>query len=38
MAIIELEINSKLYQIGCDDEDEEKILEYARVLNKKISF
>jgi cell division protein ZapA (FtsZ GTPase activity inhibitor) len=38
MAIIEIIINSKVYQIVCeDDNDSIKIKEYAEELNKKIN-
>lgn len=36
MAIVEIVINSKIYQIGCEKEDKEKIKKYSKELNLRI--
>ncbi len=36
MAIVEVIINSKVYQIGCEKEDKEKIKKYSKELNLRI--
>ncbi|MFL1780723.1 putative cell division protein ZapA [Candidatus Hepatincolaceae symbiont of Richtersius coronifer] len=38
MTIVEIKVNNKLYQIGCELEDETKIIDSAKLLNEKIEL
>ncbi|XWO13997.1 Cell division protein ZapA-like [Candidatus Hepatincola sp. Pdp] len=37
MAVIEVKINNKLYQIGCETEEKAKIKKYASMLSQKVT-
>jgi len=37
MAVIEVKINNKLYQIGCEPEEKAKIKKYASMLSQKVT-
>lgn len=36
MAVIEVKINNKLYQIGCEPDEKSKIKKYANMLSQKV--